>query len=163
MAKPAGGDEKRILMRHALATLAYRVSKAVRGAPESFAGYRADQTSRTPAEIVAHMGDLMDWSLSIAQGAEKWRNSTPLPWPQEIQRFFAALGRLDAFLASGKALSAPLEKLFQGPVADALTHTGQLAMLRRMAGSAMKGESYYHAEMAIGRVGLEQAKPVKEF
>ena len=156
-------DAERALLRHTLATLAYRGGKAVRGAPESFAGFRAAPSSRTPAEILAHMGDLLDWDLSIAKGAEKWHNSEPLPWPQEIARFHAALKRLDDYLASGAPLGATAEKLFQGAIADALTHTGQIAMLRRMAGCPIRGESYYRAEITTGRVGAEQAAPVKEF
>jgi hypothetical protein len=156
-------DPKRELLRHTLATLAYRGGKAVRGAPPEFAAYRAGETSRTPAQILAHMGDLLDWSLSVAKGKEAWFNSTPLAWEQEVERFFAALERFDAYLAADEPLHESAEKLFQGPIADALTHVGQIAMLRRMAGFAMKGENYHRAEIAIGRVGPEQAPPRREF
>lgn len=147
------------LFRHTLATLAYRAGKALRGAPPEFATYRADATSRTPAEILAHMGDLFDWALSIAENRETWHNSEPLPWDEEVLRFFTALQRFDA-------ANVPEElkaKLFQGPIADALTHTGQLAMLRRMAGCKMSGENYFVADIAEGRVGLEQAAAKREF
>jgi len=49
--------------------------------------------------------------------------------------FSPALKKFDDYLASEKPLQAPAEKLFQGPIADALTHVGQIAMLRRMAAS----------------------------
>jgi len=156
-------DPKRDLLRHTLATLAYRGGKAVRGAPAEFAGYRADETSRTPGQILAHIGDLLDWSLSVARGKEEWHNSAPLAWDREVQRFFAALERLDAYLASDAPLEESAEKLFQGPIADALTHVGQIAMLRRMAGCAMKGENYHRAEIAAGRVGPDQTPPRREF
>jgi hypothetical protein len=156
-------DPKRDLFRHAVATLAYRGGKAVRGAPPEFGAYLAAETKRTPVQILAHIGDLLDWSLSVAKGKEEWRNSAPLPWGQEVQRFFAALERFDAYLASDAPLHDAPEKLFQGPIADALTHVGQIAMLRRMAGSAVRGENYHRAEIAAGRVGSEQAAPHREF
>jgi len=86
-----------------------------------------------------------------------------LPWDQETQRFYSALKRFDDYLSSANPLHAPAEKLFQGPIADALTHVGQIAMLRRISGQPMKGESYYVADIAVGRVGPEQAAPRKEF
>jgi hypothetical protein len=109
------------------------------------------------------MGDLFDWALSIAKGQQTWQDSQPLPWPQEVDRFFRTLQSFDAFLASDAPLAVAPEQLFQGPIADALTHTGQLAMLRRMAGCPMKGENYFAAEITAGRVGLDQAAPVREF
>jgi hypothetical protein len=153
----------RNLLRHAVATLAYRAGKATRNAPASFAEHGAPETSRTPAKILAHMGDLMDWALSMADGSRKWHDSTPLAWEQERERFFAAVKKFDDYLASDQPLQVPAEKLFQGPVADALTHTGQLAMLRRMAGCPMKGENYFVAEITTGRVGDDQAAPKKVF
>lgn len=156
-------DPKLELFRHAVATLAYRAGKALRGAPETFADFRCGESSRTPAQILAHMGDLFDWALSIAQGKQKWHDSKPLSWEKEVERFFASLKSFDDYLASGEPVGAPLEKLLQGPVADALTHTGQLTMLRRMAGVAMKSESYFMAKMAAGRVGPDQVSPKREF
>ena len=156
-------NSSRQMLRHTVATLAYRGGKAVRGTPASFAGYRASETTRTPGEILAHIGDLLDWALAIAQGQQKWHTSTALPWDQEAQRFFTALHALDDFLASESPLAVSPEKLFQGPIADALTHVGQLAMLRRMAGSPMRGENYYVADIAIGKVGADQPAPKREF
>jgi len=154
-------DEKRELMRHTLATLAYRATRALEGAPAEFGGF--DGAGRKPSQILAHMGDLFDWALSIAEGSQRWKDSKPLDWPAEQRRFFAALAAFDAYLASGAEMHAPLERLMQGPVADALTHTGQLAMLRRLAGSPAHGENFYVADIAAGRVGAEQAAPVKRF
>lgn len=156
-------DPKLELFRHALATLAYRAGKALRRTPDTFADFHGGEGVRTPGQILAHMGDLFDWSLSIAKGKQVWHDSKPLPWPQETERFFAALKAMDDFMASGAAVAAPLEKLLQGPVADALTHTGQLTMLRRMAGVAMKSENYFAAEISVGRVGPDQEKPKQEF
>src|SRR6184192_3524463 len=118
-------DTKREMLRHTVATLAYRGSKAVRGAPDSFASFKASETTRTPAQILAHVGDLLDWALSIAKGSETWRDSKSLDWAEEIERFHAALGKLDQYLASDGELSATCERIFQGPIADALTHVGQ--------------------------------------
>jgi hypothetical protein len=156
-------DPKRDLLRHALATLAYRAGKVVRNAPAGFADFHAGEGVRTPGQILAHIGDLFDWALSIAKGKQAWRDSKPLPWDKEVERFFAALKSFDHFLASHAPVEAPLEKLFQGPIADALTHVGQLAILRRLARAPVKGENYYAAEVVPGRVGAEQAAPKKEF
>ncbi len=154
-------DEKRSLLRYALATLAYRTVRALEDAPESFANF--DGAGRQPIQILAHMGDLLHWALGIAQGNPAWRRAQPLAWTQEQQRFFAALAAFDAFLASSASLQAPIERLMQGPVADALTHTGQLAMLRRLAGSPIRGENFYVAAIAAGQVGPVQPEPVKPF
>jgi hypothetical protein len=155
--------DKRALLRHTVATLAYRGGKAVANAPEGFADFRVNDSTRTPGQVLAHIGDLLDWALSIASGKQTWHNSTPLAWNDEVTRFFAALAALDAYLASDNPLHAPEEKLFQGPVADALTHVGQIAMLRRIAGGPVKGENYYRAEIESGRVGAEQSTRRIEF
>ena len=156
-------DPKRELLRHTLATLAYRGGKAVRHAPGAFADFQVGEGVRTPLQILVHIGDLLDWALSIALGQRRWQDSKPLPWEQEVQRFFAALKTFDDFLASSKPMAVPPEKLFQGPVADALTHVGQIAILRRIARAPVKGESYYEADIQTGRVGADQAQPKREF
>lgn len=156
-------DAKRQMLRHTVATLAYRGGKAVRNAPEEFAAFRIGETTRTPEKILAHIGDLLDWALSLAQGKHVWHNSTPLPWKQEVERFFLTLKKFDDYLASGAPLGFPAEKLFQGPIADALTHIGQIAMLRRLAGAPVRGENYFKAEIVAGRVGAEQAAAQVEF
>jgi hypothetical protein len=159
----ASADPARQLLRHSVATVAYRGGKALRGAPESFASFALGERPRTPANILAHMGDLFDWTLSMAEGKQTWRDSAPLDWNAEVARFFAALKKFDDFLASSEPLQAPIECLLQGPVADALTHVGQLAMLRRLAGCPIKGENYYKAVIAAGCVGPEQPAPRREF
>lgn len=159
----SAADSSRELFRHGLATLAYRAGKVLRDAPDSFAAFVAGEGGRTAGQIVAHLGDLMDWALSMAEGSKKWHDSSPLAWKDEVNRFFASLKAFDDYLASGRLVEAPLEKLLQGPVADALTHVGQLAMMRRLAGAKMRGENYYVAEMVSGRVGLDQAAAKREF
>ena len=156
-------DPNREMLRHTVATLAYRGAKAVRGAPESFASFKSSETTRTPAQILAHIGDLLDWALSIAKGAEAWNNSEPLEWNKEVRRFHAALESFDEYLASDAELSGTCERLFQGAIADALTHVGQLTLLRRMAGAPIKGENYSRAKIEAGRVGPEQETPKREF
>ena len=156
-------SDDRTLLRHTLATLAYRGGKTIRGAGPDFANYGSPETSRTPAKILAHIGDLMDWGLAMSEGRREWHDSTPLAWEKECERFFAALKKFDDYLASEKPLQVSADKLFQSALADALTHIGQIAMLRRMAGVPIKGENYYVAEITVGRVGADQAAPRKEF
>ncbi|HET7264576.1 MAG TPA: hypothetical protein VFL28_07900 [bacterium] len=155
--------DERTWLRHCLATLAYRTAKTVRDAPPGFGGFLlAEPTAMTPARILSHMGDLMGWALSMATGRSAWHNSAPGEWGGEVERFFGALAAFDAYLASPAPIEAPAERLFQGPIADALTHLGQLATRRRLAGSPVRGENYFVADIAIGRVGLEQAPPARE-
>ena len=154
---------ERDMLRHALATLAYRGGKAVRGAPDRFSDFKTEADIRTPGQILAHVGDLLDWALELADGRRTWRDSPPRPWTEEVARFFEALARLDSRLAAETPLGFTERQLFQGPVADALTHVGQIAMLRRMFGSPVRGESYLKAEIVAGRVGPEQSAPRREF
>ena len=156
-------DDKRQLLRHTVATVAYRGAKAVRGAPPEFAAFGAGQSSRTPARILAHIGDLFDWALSQARGAEAWRDSPPLDWNEEVERFFRTVRQFDDYLASDAPVAVPAERLFQGAIADALTHIGQLAMLRRMCGAPIRGENYSRAAIAVGRITLDQPSPRREF
>jgi hypothetical protein len=156
-------DTKRQMLRHTIATLAYRGGKALRGAPAGFAEFQAAPGTRTPGQVLAHLGDLLDWALSMARGQQTWRDSAPLDWERGCERFFRALEVLDTYLASDAVLGCSEEKLFQGPIADALTHVGQIALLRRMAGAPVRGENYFRAEIVAGRVGAEQAVPVREF
>jgi hypothetical protein len=154
-------NEKRELLRHTLAALAYRAARAFEAAPESFATFSG--CGRQPVQILAHMGDLFDWALSAVQGSERWHNSMPLAWPDEKARFFAALKALDDYLASNQPLHAAAEPLFQGPIADALTHVGQIAMMRRLAGSPARGENFFASKIAVGQVSAEQPAPVQPF
>ena len=156
-------DASREFLRHTLATLAYRGGKALREAPEGFADFSAGPGSRSAGQVLAHVGDLLDWALSIARGQQAWRDSAPLPWTRESKRFHAALQAFDDYLASGAPLGAPVEQLFQGPIADALTHVGQIALLRRLAAAPVRGENYFKADIAAGRLGPDQGAPRREF
>ena len=156
-------DPARQLLRHTVATLAYRGGKAFQGVPDDFAAFRVGEKSRTPAQIIAHISDLLDWALSLVKGKQEWHDSEPLPWPQAVDRFFSTLAALDAALASDAPLGGPAEKIFQGPIADAFTHVGQISMLRRLAGHPVRAENYLRAQITVGRVGPDQAPPKQEF
>ena len=159
----AHDDPSRELLRHTLATLSYRAAKALRGASEPFSNFRAGADSRSAGEILAHMCDLFDWATALAQGEHRWRSGPPAAWEADCARFFRALETFDEVLASQAVLGFPIERLFQGPIADALTHTGQLTMMRRLAGSPVRGENYAKADVMTGRVGALQADPRVEF
>lgn len=150
------------LLRHTVATLAYRCSRAVDGAPAEFGAFRASPKTRTPCEILAHMGDLFDWALHLADGKQVWHGSPTLEWSAAIERFFGALKAFDNRLESEEPLKDPAG-LFQGPIADGLTHVGQIAMLRHMAGFKIRGENYFAAAIRAGIVGQRQAPPAVEF
>ena len=157
----ASTDNARELLRHTLAALAYRAARALEGAPDHFAGFAG--AGRMPVQILAHMGDLFDWAFTMSLGDEQWHTTLPHPWAEEKTRFFSALKAFDDFLASDAQLKAPIDRLMQGPVADALTHVGQLAMLRRLTGSPTTGEDFFIADVTTGRVGADQAAPVRPF
>jgi hypothetical protein len=137
-------------LRHTVATLAFRFRKAIDGAPEGFGSVSAGAGSRTAAETVAHMGDLFDWALKHCEGMHEWHDSAPLEWDAECDRFLRTLAAFDRRLET--PVLCPAERLFQGPVADALTHVGQLGTLRRLAGSPAKPRNYFKAEIAAGTV-----------
>jgi hypothetical protein len=157
---PAEDPTTRLILRHLVATIAYRAGKAVRDTPREFGAYRQTPDSPSSADILAHMGDLMEWVLRLMRGEWTWTTAVPQAWDGEIDRFFRTLKALDDELASGAPIKLDPAKLIQGGLADALTHTGQLAMLRRLSGHKMKSESYARADVVVGRVGLDQTKPV---
>jgi hypothetical protein len=152
-----------ISLRHTLASLAYRAARATENASPEFADFETRTNPRAPGRILAHMGDLMDWTLSLVEGNQKWHDSDPLPWPDEVARFFRALETLDHRLAVIELGEETTNRLFQGPIADALTHTGQIAMLRRMAGCPIAGENYYIADIGVGQTGSDQPPARRTF
>ena len=152
----------RELLRHAIAVLAYRGGKPVRGAKPEFASFDTGG-GHTPLRILTHLGDLMDWALTHARGEPKWVSAPVTTWDEQAERFFASLAALDAYLASDAELKCDARRLLAGPIADALTHVGQLMMLRRMSGDPVYGENYFVAEITTGRVGPDQAPPVRPF
>jgi hypothetical protein len=156
-------ETDRDLLRHALATLAYRAGKTFRDPPDGFASFRAGPTTRTPVEIVGHLADLMEWGLSIAAGQQRWSETLSEDWGGQVTRFYGALSGFDSFLESDREFAESPRGLLQGPIADALTHVGQIAMLRRLAGGAVRGENYFKADIRAGHVGPDQTKPTYEF
>jgi hypothetical protein len=152
----------RELLRHAVAILAYRGAKPLRAAPASFAGFDTGG-GHTPLRVLAHISDLLDWALSHARGEGRWNSAEPGTWDAEVARFHEALAAFDAYLASDAPIKAELPRLLAGPIADALTHVGQLMMLRRMTGSPVYGENYFVADIVAGRVGPDQSPPRKPF
>lgn len=150
-------------LRHTLAAMAYRAEKALRNAPPDFADFKIGDTTRTPLEILSHMGDLFDWALTMAKGKAEWKTAVPRKWDDEIDRFFASVKDFDDYLASHKLSQGVPEKLFQGPIADAIQHAGQINLLRRLANAPIRGESYARAKIEAGRVGKDQSSERFEF
>lgn len=141
-------DSPTALLRHLVATVRYRADKMILDAGAEFAQARVAESVRTPIEILAHMSDLYDWALRQANGSAQWVPIAPTNWDAEIARFHSALDAFDARLSSAEPIAAPIERLVQGPVADSLTHVGQLAMLRRCAGAPIKHENYFKATIS---------------
>ncbi len=156
-------DDKREMLRHTIATVAYRAAKILRDVPEGFSRFGAGEGTRTAGQILAHICDLFDWALSMADGREVWHDTGPRSWEDDVARFFSALRKFDDRLRGDDPSRVSAERLFQGPIADALTHLGQIAMLRRLASAPIRGENYFRAEIAVGRIGPEQAQPRRKF
>jgi hypothetical protein len=148
-------NSKRELLRHLVATIAFRTKVAVADSPADLADFKINETIRTPGQILAHMGDLMQGSMSLMKGDFVYINSVPLPWKAELTRFFSVVKEFDTFLASEATLRQPIEKIVQGPIGDALTHVGQIVMLRRAAGSPIRPELYFTAEITPGEMDTE--------
>lgn len=160
---PPDRRAERAVLRHLAATLAYRAAKALRDVPQGFDAATFGPSTRRPVQIVAHLADLMAWAVTLAQGDYVWKAEGRGDWNAEVERFFAGLAALDAVLAAEGPFTGSVEQLIQGPLADALTHVGQLTMLRGMAGSPVRPESYARADIVAGRVGPDQAPPGREF
>jgi hypothetical protein len=162
-ASATANDPVRLILRHMIATLAYRGGKVLRGAPETFSSFTCGDGCRSAGAVLAHIVDLLDWAFARAKGEQHWRNSVSRAWDDDVNRFYNALAAFDSYIAFNQPLQAPVEKLLQGPVADALTHIGQIAMMRRLAGAPIRGENYFVAHITSGRVGPDQAVPQREF
>jgi hypothetical protein len=145
-------DLKRELLRHLVAALAFRGGIAITDAPERFTEFRVGETTRTAGEILAHIGDLIQGSHYLVKGEFVYLQSSPQLWSEDVERFFTAVKEFDLYLASNAPLEQPVEKLLQGPIADALTHVGQIVMLRRLAGKPIREESYFTVEIVAGEI-----------
>jgi hypothetical protein len=143
-------NEKRQLFRHLVATVVFRGRVALENAPSEFGDFKVSDDSRSAREILAHIGDLLTGTESLLRGEFVEINSSPLPWPEEVERFFESARKLDALLASDHPLAYPIEKFVQGPVGDALTHVGQIVLLRRIAGAPVKSAPYFSADIVPG-------------
>ena len=152
----------RAVLRQLAATLAYRAAKVLREVPPNFSTFSIAPDARRPVQIVAHMADLMKWATWLARGEHTWKAEGSDDWEREVDRFFTLLAELDSLLAAND-FKGSVEKLIQGPLADALTHVGQLSMMRGLAGMPVRPESYARAEIVAGRVGRDQAAAKAEF
>lgn len=149
----------RHLLRHFLGTLAYRTQRAVRGAPPGFWDLSAGEGSRTPTEILRHMTHVVSFARNLFMGGSSAKVPEPLPSPgEELERFHEVLEELGGLIESGaKSVRYSHEEILQGPLADAMTHVGQLAFIRRLAGSPLPRESFIDADVDGSRLGMEQA------
>jgi len=145
-------DFKREFLRHLVATLAFRGGVAVADAPENFSEFCAGENARSAGEILAHIGDLVQGSLYLMKGEFVHLQSPVQSWAEDTKRFFAAARQFDSYLSSDAPLAQPIEKIVQGPIADALTHVGQIVMLRRLAGKPIRAESYFTVEIKAGEI-----------
>jgi hypothetical protein len=147
------------LLRHFLAALAYRTQKALRDAPAEFGTFRAGAGVRTPADLVRHMTSVLGYARTRFDGGTY--RAEPLPdLAAEVARFHAIVADLAAHLERGDApIGVEPAQLLQGPFSDAMTHAGQLALLRRLAGSPVPPENFIAADISASRLGPDQALP----
>jgi len=148
----------RELLRHYLAAIAYRTQKAVRDAPDDFPSFAAGNQVRTPVEILRHMTSLMGYTRTLFLGGSYPVKPDPLPtFVEELSRFHDLLEAVSELLAADTPVQVTSEQLLQGPFADVMTHIGQLALLRRLAGAPVQPESFVHAQIDAARLGPDQA------
>jgi hypothetical protein len=153
-------NEQRRLLKHFLAAIAYRTQKALRGAPESFAGFSAGNNVRTPHELLWHMTGVLGYAQTLYRGG-LWRPEKLPTFAEEIARFHQVveeLGRLIETETPARQVTA--EQLLQGPLADTMTHAGQLALLRRLAGAPVPPENFVRAAIDSNNLGANQPAPV---
>ncbi len=153
--QPTSADTTRI-MRHLVAAIAYRASRSLRDAPTGYENVRLADDSMSAKELVFHMTNVTAFALATVTHTERVRHD-PRDWSGEVERFYALLGELDAKLAAGVSLDPGMDlKLVQGPLADALTHVGQLHSMRRKAGSPIAPANYIKADIQTGRIKLDE-------
>jgi hypothetical protein len=151
--------ESRRLLQHFLGALAYRTQKALREAPPGFADFRAAPTARTPYELLWHMTGLIGYARTMFHGGifQPPRLAT---LDAEVARFHKNLAALSADFADPKLEARITDKQFlQGPLADAMTHAGQLAMLRRLHGAPVPSENFIFATVDAANLTPRQALP----
>ena len=153
-------DEKRALLLHFLAALAYRTQKALRGCREDFGSFRAAEGLRTPSELVRHMTSVLGYARTYFVGGHFWPDELP-SIRDEIDRFHEMLRSLSDHISAGDEFLNEMsaERLLQGPFADAMTHAGQLAMLRRLAGDPVPPENFIVADISPDNLGPQQPEP----
>ena len=153
-------DEKRIILQHFLAALAYRMQKALRGAPDEFFDFRAAPGVRTPHQLVLHMTSVLGYARTFLFGG-KWRPEMQKDYRDEIKRFHDIIESLNHHLEEATPFQGTTpEKMLQGPFSDAMTHAGQLAMLRRLFGSPIPPENFIMADIDPGNLGPDQPDPM---
>jgi hypothetical protein len=153
-------NEKRQMLRHFLAALAYRTQKALRGGPESFANFSAGSNARTPHELIVHMRSVLGYARTFFIGGI-YPQPVPEDWEKDIEAFHEMLGDLGRYLDSDTPLqNTTEERMLQGPFSDAMTHAGQIAMLRRLAGSPVASENFIVADVSPDNLSASQPDPV---
>lgn len=153
------GAESRRLLQHFLAALAYRTQKALRDAPPDFGEFRAAPTARTPFELLWHMTGLIGYARTMFHGGD-FAPPRLASLSEEIARFHELLAALSRDFADS-SLTARIrdEQFLQGPLADAMTHAGQLAFMRRLHGHPVPSENFIFASIDASNVGPQQALP----
>ncbi len=152
-------EKTRKLLSHSVAAIAYRTHKAIHGAPAGFGSFKAGPGVRTPQQILRHMSDVLGFASTFYTGG-RWRAHLKPSWSEEVDRFYEVLGVLRQHILDDELKGTTPERLLQGPLSDAISHSGQLAMLRRLAGSPIPPENFIEADIHEDRVGADQAPPV---
>jgi hypothetical protein len=153
-------NDKSQILRHFLAAIAYRTQKSLQGAPAEFAAFRVAPSVRTPHEIVKHITSVLGYARTFFTGGEWWPEKLP-DFKDEVLRLHEVLASLSHYLEKDTPLQGTTpERILQGPFSDAMTHVGQLAMLRRLFGSPVPPENFIMAAIDTENVGPDQPAPV---
>jgi hypothetical protein len=149
---------QRSLLRHFLAAIAYRAQKALRDAPDSYANFQAGMSVRTPHELVRHMTSVLGYARTLFLGGV-WRPQILPVFHDEVARLHEVIEDLGRLIETGQAPGISPEQLLQGPLSDAMTHVGQLAMLRRLSGAPVAPENFVFAKVNATNLGPHQPPP----
>ena len=155
MPEPLSPDTTR-LMRHLVATIAFRASRALRDAPDGFDDVRLADDGWCARELLLHMSNVLAFAYATITQTDRVKHELR-DWHGEVDRFYGILGDIDARLATGASLEPGMDlKLVQGPFADTLTHVGQLLSMRRRCGSPIPATNYIKADIRTGVTALKE-------
>ena len=152
-------SNKSEMLRHFLASITYRATKAIKNVPETYPAHDLGKGVKTPLRILHHITGVLTYAHSFFEHYDTTHIDVK-SWDAEVGEFYSILSKLDKSIQEKKPKEVTEEQLLQGPLSDAMTHIGQLSMLRRLADSPLPSENFIFADVRKGAVGPNQPDPI---